>query len=324
MTGQSRLAAYPELVRWHRQRASRPPACVDASEYLVFRTCEALGVSADVGRWIEDFGVFLGATPDPLRHFLSAQSIMHECDAELLTMLGDFGQTAVEDGCARAFYDVMSRGADATGLAVMRFLAAWAAFNHGDLAACVEQCDKADEPYAALFTLQGQALLELGKAAEAMKVLEAATRLAPGEILAWFQLAKACHLLDQHRAAVAAVEAASRLAPGDAEVALLYALIAVEDDVEGAAKERAYHALKPHLAHNRAMPATIFSLTTLGLQLRDKPKVRHVLANSDWVDAARKPDFVGRLARTLRTLAHLGWMDVSAELLTRLTPETHS
>jgi protein O-GlcNAc transferase len=74
-----------------------------------------------------------------------------------------------------------------------------------------------DGDYAAPRILLGASLLALGQVEEAKVALEAAVRLAPGELLAHLQLARAYEQSDDWSGAVDQLQALRRLAPGDPE-----------------------------------------------------------------------------------------------------------
>src|SRR5262249_45968490 len=150
------------------------------AERLVRSTCETLATgtsAAGLRAWTEAFHRFLQASGAPLADFVAAEGVVQEGGADFLELLSAFGEAAVRGGQAEPFYRAVQAGADGTGLVALRFLAAWTALNRGALASCIEECDKVDQPYAAIFTLQGQALVELLRPRDAVHVLQTAVEL---------------------------------------------------------------------------------------------------------------------------------------------------
>ena len=107
------------------------------------------------------------------------------------------------------------------------FLAAWLWFNADQLGPCLNHLEYIEPATSASLTLQGQALLELGKVEEAIETLLAATRRDPSEILAFFQLAKAEHVRGKYDNAWSALLSCQKLAPQSDEVATFMALVSL-------------------------------------------------------------------------------------------------
>jgi tetratricopeptide (TPR) repeat protein len=325
MADLSKLDDHPGLADWYRTPAKSASDTQRPSHRLVRRLCECLSGASDVHavrQWLEAFSQFLGTSKDPLREFLAAEGLVQDCDADFLDLLSEFGEAAVRTHQASNFFATMQRAADATGLVALRFLAAWTALNTGHLEQCVDECDKIDEPFSSIFTIQGQALLELGRVSEAIEALAGATKLAPSEILAWFQLAKAYHVADRHTEAFGALEQCRKLAPQSEEVALFMAMVAAEPGCDAALGATAFAALEQHLERMSAEPVVIFALLRLALRRRDKQQFRAVVAGAQWPQASSREGFVKDLSEILRALHEEQWMDVAGDLLARVVPRT--
>lgn len=323
MADTTKLQDYPGLARWYGQRTGSPAPFDRQGDALVYATCEALTRRrGDVARvWIPAFKQFLSRSDSPLADFIAAETIVQQCDAEFVDLIGELGEEAIRHDCADQFFDVMQIGADRTGLTFLRFLAAWTALNKGDLELCVAECEKVDEPFASIYTIQGQALLELLRPHEAVEVLNIAVKLCPSEVLAWFQLAKAYVVLKQHHQAFAALKECLRLAPQSQEVALFMAMVANESqDAQGISQE-AMDALKPHLSRHTGNGIVVLNLLLLALGTQDKDSAKQFIAQGDWSKVSSQKDALASLSQVLRGLHALDWMDLASDLLTRIAPD---
>lgn len=323
MADTGKLQDYPGLRRWFDQRAGRAASIERQGEVLVYQTCEALTLHRGdtVRSWTKAFKQFLVRSPAPLADFVQAEQVVQECDAELVDLIGELGEEAVRHDHAAPFFEAMQSGADLTGLVFLRFLAAWTALNQGQLEVCVAECEKVDEPFASIFTIQGQALLELEKPKEAVEVLNVAVKLCPTELLAWFQLAKAHHVQNQLPLAFAALKECQRLAPQSDEVALYMAMIANEEGQTPALAPDALAALKPHLARHAGNGVVVFQLLLLTLKVDEKVTALSIVQQADWARIATQKDLLSTLSQTLKALHAKSWMDVAAELLKRVVPD---
>lgn len=324
MVDTSRLQDYPGLARWFSQRAATPAPFDRQGDALVYATCEALTRShGDVVRvWTSAFKQFLNRSDAPLADFVAAESIMQQCDAEFTDLIGELGEEAIRHDYAEPFFAVMQSGADKTGLVCLRFLAAWTALNKGDLETCVAECEKVDEPFASVYTIQGQALLELLRPKDAIEALNIAVKLCPTEILAWFQMAKAHVVLREHREAFKALKECLRLAPQSDEVALFMAMIANEAPDSPELAQQALVALKPHASRHAGNGVVILNLLQLALGTKSKDEARAIVELADWSQVSAQKDSLSSLSLCLRSLHALNWMDLASELLAKIVPDT--
>lgn len=323
MADTSRLQDYPGLARWFGQRTETPAPFDRQGDALVYATCEALTRRrGDVVRvWTSAFKQFLARSDAPLADFVAAESIVQQCDAEFVDLIGELGEEAIHHDYADAFFEAMQTGADRTGLVFLRFLAAWTALNKGDLETCVSECEKVDEPFASVYTIQGQALLELLRPREAVEALNVAVKLCPSEVLAWFQLAKAHLVLREHRPAFTALKECLRLAPQSEEVALFMAMIANEAPSALDLATEAMAALKPHLPRHAGNGVVVLNFLQLALGVKDKDEARQIVAQSDWTKVSTQKDSLSALSVCLKTLHALDWMDLASELLAKIAPD---
>lgn len=322
MSPKAPLGDLPALAGWFAAQTARPDA--GSADQLLYGLCEALQSPADtrVRTWTTTFRVFLNASMNPLQDFLKAEARMNTFEAPLLDLVGEIGETAVKLGDTDEFFLSMQQGADVTGLIVFRFLSAWTALNAGKPELCVDECEKVTEPFSSIHTLHGQALLEIGRPADAIDALDIATKLAPSEILAWFQKAKALHVVGRHHEAFSALGECNRLAPQSDEVALYMGMIAVEQ-TEAALWGEAYQTLRPRLTRLQDGSVTL-TLMRLAAMIGDKGKASSVIKDSTWSGKLPTGDSMQSLATTLRLLGDRGWMDVAASLMTKVTQEIAS
>ena len=324
MVDTSRLQDYPGLARWFGQRNATAAPFDRQGDALVYATCEALTRRrGDIVRvWTAAFKQFLARSDAPLADFVAAETIVQQCDAEFVDLIGELGEEAIRHDFADDFFDAMKSGADSTGLVFLRFLAAWTALNKGDLEVCVAECDKVDEPYASIYTIQGQALLELLKPKEAIEALTIAVKLCPTEVLAWFQLAKSHVVLKEHRSAFSALKECLRLAPQSEEVSLFMAMVANEAPDAPDLAEDAMAALRPHLERHAGNGIVVLNLLQLALGMQNKDDARQIVAQGDWSKVSAQKDALSALSTCLKTLHRLNWMDLASELLAKLVPDS--
>ena len=322
---QSALEDYPGLGRWREKQQNTPTSALGPAERLVLKTCDALAKHrVESVRTLSDgFLEFLRVSSTPLADFLVAETIIQNCDADLLEILSEIGEEAVRAGAAEPFFHAMQASADGTGLVALRFLAAWTALNNGEREKCVEECEKVDQPYAALHTIHGQALIELVRPQEAVEALTLAVRLAPNEVLAWFQLAKAHHIQGDVESAWRALLECQRLAPQSAEVALFMALVALDENVADVAiAKRAWQELRAHLAAFRGSPDVVFHLVLLAIKRNASADAAHVIADANWERLrGDQKDLTRHLPAVLRGFHALGWHAIARDLLTHVTIE---
>ena len=212
----------------------------------------------------------------------------------------------------------ISKAADSTGIISLRFLAAWLALNLGSLNICIDECEKVNQPYSYIYTLQGQALLELGNALEAANILIAATSLAPKEILAWFQLAKAQHVLDNPIAAWEALEKCREISPRNPEVALFMAIISLDQKFSRSHRQLAYDELFSLLDQISDQSDVILRLLQLAVALDDKQAAARLTNRISGNKIRQSKIQLLIVAEVLRKFQKIGWMDISARLLNAL------
>lgn len=316
----TRLGKYPALERWFK--SIEPGSQLTVSEDLAWQTCVALQAAPgeESRRLALAVSEFLLKSVDPLGDFLGADTICQQLETTLADLFSDLGQIALQRNQAESFLMAMQNAAAATGLVVLRFLAAWAALNSGKLELCVDECEKITEPFAPIYTIQGQALLELGRVDDATDALGVAVRLAPQEILAWFQLAKAHHVAGRATAAWHALEECQKLAPGNDEIALFMSIVALEPALGMSYTERAWGALRPRLAAHATNPIVATNLMRLALKRGRRDDAERLVGEADWRTMNNDAAFTRALAPMLKGFQERGWLDVAAAFLQKVAP----
>lgn len=323
MPAWTKLADLTGLSKWYAGADASPPPKLQASEWLVWRTCQTFMTQSLDGlkSWINHFRSFLEFSADPLTDFIKAETIVHRCNSQLPDLIGELGEHAVRLDLGENFLNVMQKGANATGLPVLRFLSAWTALNSGHLELCIEECERVDQPFGPVYTIQGQALLELGRPKEAAEALRVAVKLAPREVLAWFQLAKACHVLGQCDEAFQALRECRLLAETSDEVALYMGLVALDSLDAKEHISEALQVLSTRVARYGDTPIVIFTTLRLAAAKGDRTAAQKTLAATTWPNLLAKPQALQLLAPLLRSLHTAGWMDIAAQVLSHAAPE---
>jgi tetratricopeptide (TPR) repeat protein len=232
----------------------------------------------------------------------------------------EFAEYAVNDGLGQEFAEEMQRSADLCEATTFRFLAAWCYLNISNFDACIDECEKVAHPYAPVYTIHGQALLESGLVAEAIQILEIAVKISPNEILAHFQLAKAYHILESFPQAWKSIEICQRLAPQALEVATMAALCCLT--LSGAQPQ---HLRNTHSFIRKCLTVPTTDIESLKymleivFQLEDEALMQETLHLFDLGTLLSQPEFMQLLPRILKRLHTNNWNKCSAELLTQLT-----
>ncbi|MBM4250869.1 MAG: hypothetical protein FJ146_02760 [Deltaproteobacteria bacterium] len=318
----AQLSIFPRLQRWFNQQAQMPPGLEKLPDFLVWRLCDAIHSVESVGirRWLDAFRLFLQKSKNPLQDFLLAEELADSHGAQMMELVGLIAEQSVRKNQGDQFFEAMKSGADSTRLAVFRFFAAWTALNTGRLEYCIAECEKVDQPFAPLYTLHGQALLELGRCTEAVEVLEIATRLSGSETIAWFQLAKARHISGDPERAFVALRQCRELSPNNFEVSLYMALVALENNVPLALAQEAFEVGAKLMTAFSENPTVVFTLLRLACRTGRKPDAVKIMNQAKWVGMSTKSDLVRALPQVLRGLHDVGWLDLASTLLGGITP----
>lgn len=316
-----RLQDYPKLARWYLGRIDSPPTSDDLVGHFIWMICRCLQQddAAMVASWVSSLKEFANTSQSPCDDYRRAEEILAEAGLNISELATEVAETAVKKGTTDDLLNMMTRMADDSHLVVFRFLAAWIALNTDDLNRCVDECEKIDQPFASVYTIHGQALLELGRPKEAIEVLNVAVSISPNEILAWFQLAKAYHIEGDVEKSWNALELTRRLAPQSAEVAAFMAMIALQEPRDSDRLRKAGSILFPHLTEFAANEGLAVTALQLAMALQDQAQAAIIAETAHWDKFVLAPGFLKKLPPILRSLAQLEWNGVAASLLIKAT-----
>ena len=314
------LSKFPKLERWYQKNQHRV-TLLSAEEKIVLAIFHFLHSSSDrflLDHLFQTMQQLFCHNPAPEKLYLKLEELLGSCDIVFSEILAEVVHSGIIIGSGESMLKSMSNLADQTKLVAFRFLAAWSALNIEDFECCIKECEKVDQPFAPIFTIQGQAFIELGQFTEAIESLHIAVELSPLEILAWFQLAKAYHLANSDKC-WDALCACNRLAPSNVEVAAFMAISALADDpVDGNKCLLAFNALAPHLEKSADNAAIRMHLFRLSLYTENKSDALMLAKELGTQKIYLQKDFVGFLPRILKRLQMLQWFDVSYDLLSNI------
>jgi tetratricopeptide (TPR) repeat protein len=318
MKPQQTIASLPALEKWYKTST----AGAQRDDLLFVRdVCAALTETENtriVHIWSIAVESLMQRTRAPLETFLAADSFTQERGLSLSDWFGQVAERALACDMGRHFLETIRKLADKVPLTAFRFLEGWTALNIGDLDACIDACESVQEPWAAVHTLHGQALLEQGEISEAIDVLRVAVTLSPDEILAWFQLAKALLVAKHHSKAFEALQACDRISPGNPEVALLRSMVALGASDSGAATQ----CIEDLIRHMKNFPTNsdlACNALELSLKVGDKDSYNNVLTNIQFDRVVRNKDFLRRLPPILKALQEKSWYDLAQKTLDCVT-----
>jgi tetratricopeptide (TPR) repeat protein len=314
-----KLAKYPALASWYMTEAGKFRDGTQSPQLFVVKICESLCLSTNSGTiaFADCLDAMMKST-NPLDEYLDAEAIFNKCEISLLDLISRFGEDAVRTGNVDRFLNAVINAADRTGIVGLRFIAAWLCLNTGDLKRCINECEKVDDPYASIYTILGQALLEQHKPEQAIEALNVAVKLSSTELLAWFQLAKAHYSLSNYRDAYKSLHECNKLAPNNIEIALFQAIVANEFHDRDIQID-AFRSLRPHLKKNSGDAEVVFNTLQLAVKAGEKTWLEGCLADIDFRQLKRDNRFPKLVSPFLRTLYDNNWMALSAKFLTDMT-----
>ena len=315
---------YPKLARWfqenHHQTDNIPPDKLIVFE--VFRALHADGNRMLVERWCLMMQKLFGESPHPDALYLKVEDLLRHCDAIFSEILSEIVHMGIMAGSGKTLLTSMSQLADQTKMVTFRFLAAWAALNIDDFDRCITECEKVDQPFAPVFTIQGQAFMELGRTGEATEAFQVAAQLSPMDILAWFQLAKAYHLTGSEKCWETLVTC-HQLAPTHVEVAAFLAISALSEVPADQNKcIVAFNALYPHLENDPDNTVISMHLFRLSLFPQNRNDAALLAKEISAKQILMEKDFLNHLPQILTRLQELEWYDISQQLLSNVGLET--
>lgn len=317
------LQDYPKLEQWYESIKDRPPKNDDPIRHFIYQTCHCmtLPTAEMTKRWLGLLDELRNHSSDFPSTVANIESSFASAAISFFEIVTEFAEHAVSDGLGREFASAMQLCADVCDTATFRFLSAWCFLNTSDYSACINECEKVAHPYAPVYTIHGQALLESGNVAEAIQLLEIAVKISPQEILAHFQLAKAYHILEAFPQAWRNVEICQRLAPQALEVATMAALCCLTLSGSNDVHLRQTHTyIRRCLSIPSVDTESLKYLIEIAFQLEDESLMSETLALFDLSSLLNRSEFIQMLPRILKRLHTYNWCKCSSELLTKLTP----
>lgn len=319
------LADFPKLYSWYSQ--TRSEQIQNVAEKAVWMTCFNLQKEppAPPEACLAPICHLLNAADEAPHLFAEFFNFMVSMDADFEQMASKIAEQAASLSHTKPIQQLSMIG-ERTGRSTFNFLSAWLALNNDLPDICVEEAEKIDRPVAPLLTIQGQALLELGQAHRAIDALKLATNIEPKEILAWFQLAKAYHVTDDHDLAFMALRECRKIAPECQEIAVFMTLVAISENHPDKAKiGESWDYMQRFAAQESDNPDFIKAMMDLAFKNGQEHQVQWVLNNFSISSAFGKPQGVPLLPTILRAFQSKQWFELAADFLSKINPpESHS
>lgn len=315
------LSHLPRLWQWYCSKQSGN--LTDPAEMLLWNLTRGLLTPGRDGTkiWLHGIDAFLRTSLSPLEDFLTTESYSQELGRPLMEHFSSLAETAIRLGDGEKILPYMQRLADKVPLSAIRFIAAWTALNISDYTTCIEECEKEPEPNNPIYTLLGQALLESGRAPEAVDALTVAVRLDSNDVMSFFQLVKALLVCNRTQEATLFAEQCRQLAGPNIEVECLSAMVVVADRAQN--MKFAEETMGRLMNFFREDPGNL-DLMILAFDVADVSGNQNGLSSlfqqADLQKLARRPDFTTKISRMMRRLGEKGWFLMSKELTDRLIP----
>jgi hypothetical protein len=227
------LSQFPSVKDWWLAHQSRLPLVGSTPEFHLgflarslqapnFRRCK---IWADGIERLVDFG-----SPF-LENILVTDALASNLKTSLTDIYGKLAESALLHGDGAKAHAALKILADKTELAAFRFLSAFIAFNMNDLNTCVCECELVTEPFAPIYTLLGQALLESGNTSDAIDALKVAVSVAPSDPLPRVQLIKAYLVSGLQIEAMRQVDHCRNILGSHVEIECLAAMTILSGDI---------------------------------------------------------------------------------------------
>jgi len=311
---------YPRLLRWMADNKVRRKHFTPA-ENLVWQLARSMTAS-DPARlicaWNEAIDDLINDNKNAYEDFLAAEDLLILLGVNFMEVSVEIAEKSLTAGLSDAMLATCERAADATAMVSFRFLAAWLALNSNELERCIDLCEKVEQPFSAIYTLHGQALIESLQPAAAIEVLEAATSLSPQEILAWFQLAKAYDINEQPEEAWRCLQSCLALAPQNLEIATFMAIVSLHEPSEQDKQMAAWNTLWPHRHLLREKTNFVVLMADLSFALNEAKLFQQLIEVIDWQALYGEANFMRALPKILRQMHQRKWLPQSVALLAEL------
>ena len=267
---------------------------------------------------------FIRDSVAPLQDFLEADQVLAADGLTLTGVISQIAEAGTTANLGPIIQTSISALADSVQLAGIRFLSGWIALNNSDFKTCIDECEKISEPFASVYTLIGQASLELGDITDALEALAIATSLDANEPMSWFQLAKAQHIAGNQEKSWEALDRAEQITGPDLEVCSMRAFVALVEPRIPEYLEAAWSLLLSIIGKDKIHPSLAVLLIELSFARSDLDGTRRVIQTLAFEAAATDADFKTNLPRTLRRLQEFGRMDLASALLDGILNATNT
>jgi len=283
-----------------------------------------------IDTWIKASSLFCEVSGNPLADFVAAEEVLNEDGQSAITIASTIASESFEWQQERLAFSSILRLTNLTGLAALRFTAAWLAFNMNDHEACIAECEKIDDHGYHVHGLMGQAYLESGQPVQAINCFHIALAMNERDAAIWFQLAKAAYVMGDLGQAWQSLESCAALVGPSAEIAVLQCAVACgtcEGGLEGSAerREKALRAIRQIYAQEAnkglllvyASKLAIFS----GSEQRFIEEIGEFHEFGDKKAAVDASIASADISEVLKLLQKKGWYRGAACLLSVLTNE---
>lgn len=313
-----RLEAYPQLNSWYLANRLTPPSATDHVGYLIWSICRAMCLDDEelLRHWSQSLRQFFSNPQTGYADFCEVENNLANVGLDFLALASEIAELAVRFDKGLDHYNLLSEIVQSCDVPVFRFLAAWIALNCGLLEECILHCEAVDEPFACIYTILGQAQLELGLAEDAIESLSIATELSPQEVIALFQLAKAFHVTEQYEAAWNAMEKVQEQLPGNPEVEAFFAMIALTEKSNEQRLSKAWDTMVASYDPDSVTSYQIGLMLDLAFTSNQPERMNYILEHAPWPALKSDKEFMANIPWILRKLESCGWQSFANPFLT--------
>ena len=311
---------YPDLAMWYRRESAAIPSIdpLDPREFMR-DTCRTLmqPPGTMLAHWNQQLRTFTKQSGHPDRDWRDIEAAFLEQNTLLTGVCSRILEIALSSYPQMDCVTVLCQLTERLHRDDFHFLTAWAALNANRYDLCIATCDRIENTTAQVLTIQGQAWLESGRPAESLHCFDAAVRLESDEVLAWFQKAKACHVMERWQDCWGSLMACHQLVPDSDEIATFCALCALTAvPVRPDWTNRAWDLLLPFLPGSPVKNAVWFTLADLALQA-EIPERLMLLLNHPVADlCVAEPEFTPFVIRAQEKMAEKkdAWKEASLQM----------
>ncbi len=210
------------------QKTTRAGPRMTPSEILI-SACQTIARQSGqetIDTWVKASSLFCEVSGNPLADFVAAEEVLNEEGHSAVTTASTIASESFEWQKERLAFASILRLTNVTGLAALRFTAAWLAFNMNDFDACIAECEKIDDHGYHVHGLMGQAYLESGQPVQAINCFRVALAMNERDAAIWFQLAKASYVTGDLGDSWQSLESCSSLVGPSAEITVLQCAVA--------------------------------------------------------------------------------------------------